>query len=79
MPLISLTDRCGSSFPAMPRRTILPVNFPRLLRLGGQRRGKQSEDKGTNKPDGPEPHNGLLYGYEGTDITGEKFVNPHKT
>ena len=31
--------------------------------------------EGTNKPDGPEPHNGLLYCYEGTNITGEKVVN----
>jgi hypothetical protein len=40
---------------------------------------QQSEDKGTNKPNGPEPHNGLLYCYEATNITGEKVVNPHKT
>ena len=26
-------------------------------------------------PDGPEPHNGLLYSYEGTNITGKKVVN----
>ncbi len=31
------------------------------------------------RPDGPEPHNGLLYGYEGTNITGERVVNPHRT
>jgi len=49
---------------------------PRLLRLDGQRRGEQSEDKDTDKPDGPELHNGLLYYYEGTNITGEKVVNP---
>jgi hypothetical protein len=30
-------------------------------------------------PYGPEPHNVLLYFYEGTNITGEKVVNPHKT
>ncbi len=34
----------------------LPVASPRLLRLSGQRRGEQSEGKGTDKPDGPEFH-----------------------
>ena len=41
--------------------------------------GKQSEDKSTNKPDGPEPHNGLLYCYEGTNITEENVVNHYRT
>ncbi len=31
------------------------------------------------EPYGPEPHNGLLYGYEGTNITGERAVNPPRT
>ncbi len=31
------------------------------------------------RPYGPEPHNGLLYCYEGTNITGEKVVNHPKT
>ena len=35
--------------------------------------------EGTDKPDGPEPHNGLLYCYEGTNITGEMVVNDYKT
>jgi hypothetical protein len=56
-----------------------PIDLPRLLRVGGQRCGEQSEDKGTNKPDGPEPHNGLLYCYEGTNITGERVVNRDET
>ncbi len=30
-------------------------------------------------PHGPEPHNGFLYCYEGTNITGEKVVNYPKT
>ena len=34
---------------------------------------------GTDKPDCPELHNGLLYRYEGTNITGEKVVNHYKT
>ncbi len=54
-----------------------PVDFPFLLRFGGQRAGEQSESQGTDKP--PEPHNGLLYCYEGTNITGKKVVNPAKT
>ncbi len=41
--------------------------------------GEQSEDKSTNKPDGPEPHSGLLYCYEGTNITGERVVNHPRT
>ncbi len=28
---------------------------------------------------GPEPHNGLLYCYEGINITGGRVVNPHQT
>ncbi len=44
-----------------------------------QRRGEQSEDKDTDKPDGPELHNGILYCYEGTNITGERVVNDPKT
>ncbi len=46
---------------------------------GWQRRGEQSESEGTDKPDGPEPRNGLLYCYEGTNITEERTVNPHRT
>ena len=57
----------------------LSVDLSRLLRLSVQRHGKQSEDKSTNKPDGPEPHNGLLYYYESTNITGEKVVNDYRT
>ncbi len=30
-------------------------------------------------PDGPEPQNGLLYSYKGTNITWERVVNPHRT
>jgi len=56
-----------------------PVDLSRLLRFAGQRRGEQSEGKGTNKPNGPELHNSLLYGYEGTNITGEKAVKDAKT
>jgi len=55
------------------------VDLSRLLRFAGQRRGEQSEGKGTNKPNGPELHNSLLYGYEGTNITGEKAVKDAKT
>jgi len=36
-------------------------------------------NKGTIKPDGPEPHIGLLYYNEGTNITGERVVNYPKT
>ncbi len=39
---------------------------------------QQSENQGTDKPNGPEPHNGLLYCHEGTNITGEKIVNHPK-
>ncbi len=35
--------------------------------------------KRTDKPDGPESHNGLLYCYEGTNITEEIVVNNSKT
>ena len=31
------------------------------------------------RPDGPEPHNGLLYCYEGTNITEENVVNHYRT
>ncbi len=31
------------------------------------------------EPYGPEPHNGLLYGYEGTNITEERAVKGAKT
>ncbi len=31
------------------------------------------------EPYGPEPHNGLLYGYEGTNITWEKTVKGART
>ncbi len=31
------------------------------------------------RPDGPEPHNGLLYCYEDTNITEEKAVKDAKT
>ncbi len=31
------------------------------------------------RPDGPEPHKGLLYCYEGTNITREKTVKVAKT
>ncbi len=48
-----------------------PRHFASLLRLSVQRRGEQSKDKGTDKPGGPELHNGLLYCYEGTNIIGE--------
>ncbi len=48
-------------------------------RLSEIRPDEQSEDKGTDKPDGPEPHNGLLYCYEGTNITGKKAVKDAKT
>ncbi len=33
----------------------------------------------TDKPDGSEPQNGLLYCYEGTNITGEKVVKDTET
>ncbi len=46
---------------------------------GWQRRGEQSESEDTDKPDGPELHNGLLYCYEGTNITGERVVNRYRT
>ena len=45
---------------------------------GWQRRGEQSESQDANKPDGPESHNGLLYCYEGTNITGKKVVKDAK-
>ena len=48
-------------------------------RLGWQRRGEQSEGKGTDKPDGPALHNSVLYCYEGTNITGERVVNRSQT
>ncbi len=35
-------------------------DFLLLLPPSEQRHGEQSEDKGTDKPDGPESHNGLL-------------------
>ena len=35
--------------------------------------------EGADKHCGPEPHNGLLYCYEATNITGEKVVNRYKT
>ncbi len=41
--------------------------------------GEQSEDKGTDKRDGSELHNGLLYCYKGTNITWEKAVKDPKT
>ncbi len=56
-----------------------PVDLSRLLRLSRQRSCQQSEDKDTDKPDGPELHNGLLYCYEGTNITGERVVKDAKT
>jgi len=56
-----------------------PVDFPFLLRFGGQRAGEQSESQGTDKPNGLEPHNGLLYCYEGINITGKKVVNHPRT
>jgi len=34
------------------------MNYPAAF--GWQRRGEQSEDKGTDKPDGPEFHNHLI-------------------
>ncbi len=46
---------------------------------GSSRPGEWTKGKGTNKPDGSEPQNGLLYCYEGTNITGERAVKPHKT
>ncbi len=61
------------------RQKANPRDFRRLLCFGWQRCGEQSEDKSTNKPDGPELHNGLLKCYEGTNITGERVVNPHRT
>ena len=41
--------------------------------------GKQSEDESPEKSDGPEPHNGLLNCYEGTNITEEKGVKVGRT
>ncbi len=55
------------------------LDLPCLLCFGWQRPSEQYEAYGTDKPDGPEPHNGLLYCYEGTNITGEKVVNPYRT
>ena len=46
---------------------------------GGQRPGEHSKDKDTDKLDSAEPHNGLLYCYEGTNITGEKDVKDVQT
>ncbi len=46
---------------------------------GWQRHGEQSEDKNPDKRYGPEPHNGLLYCYERTNITGEKVFNHSRT
>ncbi len=46
---------------------------------GWQRCGEQSESEGTDKRDGPELHNGLLYCYEGTNITEERAVNHLRT
>jgi len=60
--------------PVPKRKKTYPVNLSRLLRLGWQRRGEQPECQDANKPDGSKPHNGLLYCYEGTNITGEKVV-----
>jgi len=51
------------------------ANLGEILR----RYGVQSESQGTEKSDGPESHNGLLYCYERTNITGERVVNPHRT
>ncbi len=61
------------------RQITYPVDFPHLLCFGWQRPGEQSKGEGTDKPDGPEPHNGLLYCYEGTNITGGKVVNHYRT
>jgi len=55
-----------------------PVRAPRLLRVGRQRQCEQPEGEGTDKPDVPEPHKGLLYCYEGTNITEEKVVKKAK-
>ncbi len=40
---------------------------------------EQSDGQDTDKPDGPEPQNGLLYCYEATNITGERVVNRSET
>jgi hypothetical protein len=61
------------------RQITYPWDLCWLLCLSWQRCGKQSKGEGTDKPDGPEPHNGLLYCYEGTNITGEKVVNIPRT
>ncbi len=45
---------------------------------GWQRRAEQSENEGTDKRDRPEPQNGLLSCYEGTNITGERAVKDAK-
>ncbi len=62
-------------FPAVSTQT------PQLghTRSDRMRPSKQTEGYGTDKSDGPEPQNGLLYCYEGTNITAERAVNPHKT
>ncbi len=70
---IAGTESCAVAQVADPR------HLPRLLRLDGQRPGKQSDDKDTNKPDGSEPQNRLLYCYKATNITGERVVNRSKT
>ncbi len=69
----------GRSGAATGTKKSDPGHLPRLLPLSGQLTGEQSEDKGTDKPNDPESHNGLLYCYEGTNITGERAVNPHQT
>ncbi len=44
----------------------------------GLARLTKSEGEGTDKSDGPEPQNGLLYCYEGTNIIREKAVKDAK-
>ncbi len=70
--------RALAVFKFMTRSTY-PIDLPRLLRVSGQRPSDQSEDKSTNKPDGPELHNGLLSCYEHTNITGKRVVQEAKT
>ena len=47
--------------------------------ISAERPGKQSDGQDTDQPDGPEYHNGLLYCYEGTNITREKAVKGDRT
>ena len=70
----------------MPRRIEVFFSEPLLIARDALKNSSLIESqpdydlvKSLCEPDGPEPHNSLLYCYEDTNITEERAVNQYKT